>query len=91
MEYGEFVHAEERREPGPLWDEIFFIFDFKGKGKYIIQVLKRSNTLKTIHFFRVSKGCFMSVAMYERSSKHLKKRMVICPDQNKRVFFPNMA
>ncbi len=30
----------------------------------------------------------------ERSSNHLKenrKRMVICPDQNKRVFFPNMA
>ncbi len=31
--------------------------------------------MKTIVFFRVSKGCFMTVTMYERSSNHLKEKL----------------
>jgi hypothetical protein len=61
----------ERRASDPLgWNILYFCFE--GKGEHIFQVLNRSNTLKTI-LFRVSKGCFMFVTMYERSSKHLRK------------------
>ena len=52
--------------------------------------------IMTIHFFRVSKGCFMTVAMSSKRTviktlERKTKENVIMSDQNKRVFFPNMA
>ncbi len=52
--------------------------------------------MKTIHFFRVSNGCFMTVTMSSKrtiikSFERKSKENELCPDQNKRVFFPNMA
>ena len=52
---------------------LYFSFLKVKANVYDSSFFKRSNTLKTILFFRVSKGCFMTVTMYERSSNHLRK------------------
>jgi hypothetical protein len=52
---------------------LYFIF-LKVKANNTFQAFKRrSNSLKTILFFRVSKGCFKTVTMYKWSSNHLRK------------------
>ena len=88
------------KEPRPLWAEIFFIFVLKVKVKANVynSSFLRSNSLKTILFFLGFKWCFMSITIYSypprtviKTLERKTKENVIMSDQNKRVFFPNMA